>query len=202
MTRPVRQQGLDYRDILEAVRAGNTAISGDVLSLLRDDSVDPHVRGRAAWALGKLRIRSALPSIVRFLSDDALEVRLWSAWALGELGDASLQPLLRRAIAQEHADDVRGALGGALKKIGMDSVRAPRRAVLERLKPPPTPDERITLILQRIAGLEWESGRDEIIRLRGRIKELDPLYFEAYMQWIRALPDIKRAADDRRFVYA
>jgi hypothetical protein len=45
------------------------------------------VRSKSAWALGKIRDRQAVDSLVPLLKDDKIFVRTSTAWALGEIKD-------------------------------------------------------------------------------------------------------------------
>jgi len=56
---------------------------------------DPRVRQYLALAMGRLRDRSATPTLVQALESDRSENRLYIVWALGEIGDpAATEPLL------------------------------------------------------------------------------------------------------------
>ncbi len=70
--------------------------SGNVLKERLDDRRESaSLRARCAEALGVMRWRSALESLMSTTDDPSPEVRFWSIYALGELGD----PVARSTIA-------------------------------------------------------------------------------------------------------
>ncbi len=63
---------------------GDGAATPRLVNALGD--TEPLVRATAAWALGEIEDRSALPSLTRLLrEDDNPDVRKAAAWALGNL---------------------------------------------------------------------------------------------------------------------
>jgi len=73
------------------------------------------VRSRAAWQLGQLRDRSAVPALIEALQDENEDVRWSAAWALGELGDEAAIPALEATSQNDESDDVRGRAWESLR---------------------------------------------------------------------------------------
>jgi len=79
------------------------------------------VRSRAAWQLGQLGDKSAVPALIETLQDENEDVRWSAAWALGELGDKSAIPALTVVSEEDESEDVRSRAWEALcilKSIG------------------------------------------------------------------------------------
>jgi HEAT repeat protein len=74
-------------------------------------------RRNAAWALGALGNRNAVPSLSRALRDDEAAVRARSAWALGALDGSEAVPALVEALKDADAG-VREQVAWALGAIG------------------------------------------------------------------------------------
>lgn len=81
----------------------------EILKCLQDlRSILAGVRSRAAWELGKIGDRSAVPALIEALQRDESEDVRWSAaWALGELGDKAAIPALEEASEKDESEDVR-----------------------------------------------------------------------------------------------
>jgi HEAT repeat protein len=74
------------------------------------------VRSHAAWQLGQLGERRAVPALIKALQiDENEDVRWTAAWALGELGDPSAIPALEAASEDDESDDVRNRAWEALR---------------------------------------------------------------------------------------
>lgn len=74
------------------------------------------VRSRAAWQLGRLGDRSAVPALIEALQTDENEDVRWSAaWALGELGDEAAISALTAASEGDESEDVRSRAWEALR---------------------------------------------------------------------------------------
>lgn len=67
------------------------------------NSPDPQTRQRAAWALGELEDRDAVPYLINHLQDPHTDVQAMAAWALGEIKDPIALPPLQKAL---NDDDV------------------------------------------------------------------------------------------------
>jgi HEAT repeat protein len=74
-----------------------TAIDG-LVATLADAGDHPAVRAHCAEALGALRARSAVPSLIEALNDVHPEVRYWSAYALGEIRDSRATSALQHLV--------------------------------------------------------------------------------------------------------
>ena len=191
----------DRSDALSAaVKLGELELSPDIRHAFQKEE-DGFVKGRCAWALGRLRYRVALPQLRGGLDQGDPEVRSWCAWALGEVGYDGEEKLLIRALAREDVESVKRAIGGALKKLHLESVRVPRREVEKRLQPPPTSDYLARSLVDKLSELRWPGDSAAIVALRRQLQERDPLYFRAYMQWVKEKPGVERALEDPRKVY-
>jgi len=73
------------------------------------------VRSRAAWQLGHLGDRLAVPALIEALQDENEDVRWSAAWALGKLGDEAAIPALEEASEGDESDDVRSRAWEALR---------------------------------------------------------------------------------------
>lgn len=74
------------------------------------------IRSRAAWQLGQLGDRSAVPALIEALQTDENEDVRWSAaWALGELGDEAAILALEAASEGDESDDVRSRAWESLR---------------------------------------------------------------------------------------
>ena len=97
---------------------------------LADSTEDPFVRGSAAFALGALNVRNAIPELLAALSTDLEAIQVGAAGALGHLGDPiALEPLsvlLRTA----RSPQARIAAATALASFGPSAVSALAQALL------------------------------------------------------------------------
>jgi len=176
-------------------------LSGEILDLFRQE-IDCEIKARSAWALGRLRYHTAFNDLVQGLENTDRRVRTWSAWALGELGiDQATIPLIE-AMKKEPVAQVKGAIGGALKKLRLESTRVHIKQVAKELQPPVTKDQSIVAIVEKLEGLKWEEDADEIVALRKRLLEKDPAYFRDYMDWLKRKPALEAAWGDKRKVFS
>ena len=187
--------------IFAVVNENTKELSGCLLSVFRREA-DSSVRSLCAWALGKLRSKEAYADLVKGMQAGSPEIRNWSAWALGEIGLFESVNPLGRAFETERNPVVRRAIGGALKKLRFEPTRDHVSAVIRRLRPPPTQNERIQLIVQNLALLEWPLEKEAIVDLRRQLQETDPVYFGLYMEWLRRKPSIESALLDPKKVYS
>ena len=194
----------DVRLKIEAIsaiaREQRNEFADDILTLFMNEST-AHIRGRAAWALGRLHYREAYDHLIKGLRDTEAEVRTWSAWALGELGFYKAIPVLVRASETEVNYEVRRAILGAMKKLRLEPTRSHASQVARLLNPPPTRDPEIRRIVEELASLEWPKDRSRIVALRKELRKADPPYFTLYMEWVRRRPTLEQAATDPRYVY-
>ena len=186
--------------IFRAVHGEFTEIGPDLDQLMQSVS-NKDLKSRCAWALGKLNYREAGPSLVAALSDRSNEVRTWSAWALGEIGIAGTEANLRRALACETRDDVRRAIGGALKKLNYDSTRVHEKELSKALHPPETQDPTLMALLDKLQELDWKTDAAEIVTLRAELRDRDPDFFDAYKSWVRRRSEIIVALQDSKSVF-
>jgi HEAT repeat protein len=97
---------------------------------LADSTEDPFVRGSAAFALGALNVRNAIPELLAALSTDLEAIQVGAASALGHFGDPiALEPLsvlLRTA----QSSQARIAAANALASFGPSAVSALAQALL------------------------------------------------------------------------
>jgi cyclophilin family peptidyl-prolyl cis-trans isomerase/HEAT repeat protein len=95
---------------------------------------EPHVRGRAALAGGRIGDRRATPLLIAALADSATFVRARAAFALGQLGDTSIAVIQALgSLAATAADDsVAVEAIGALGQLGAERGRG---ALIELLAP-------------------------------------------------------------------
>ena len=80
---------------------GTDDVSADVVRRLRDD--DPRVRGAAAFAAGRMMVRSAGRALGDALRDPSPEVALAAGFALAELGPAGIRTLEREIVSPNRA---------------------------------------------------------------------------------------------------
>ena len=139
--------------------------------------------------------------MVAALSDRSNEVRTWSAWALGEIGIAGTEANLRRALACETRDDVRRAIGGALKKLNYDSTRVHEKELSKALHPPETQDPTLMALIDKLQVLDWKTDAAEIVALRAEMRNQDPEFFDTYMSWVGRKPEIIAALQDTKRVF-
>ena len=88
----------------------------DLLSAALGDSDEP-TRAQAAWALGAIDDRSAVPALIRALGDQAERVRKQAAWALGAIDDSRAVDALVKALSDQ-SQGVRQQAAWALGAIG------------------------------------------------------------------------------------
>ena len=95
----------------------------DLIRLTTD--AEGRVRRRAALALGRVGLSTAVPSLTALLTDGETEVRQMAAFALGQIGDASARPGLLTALAD--AEPV--VQGRAAEALGVLANKADAPAV-------------------------------------------------------------------------
>ncbi len=189
-----------YDALTAIVTLGLSALVDEVLGIFQSDP-NSRVRARAAWALGKLRAQNGLPALVQGIRNWHPDVRIWSAWALGEMGFTKQAAPLITALEEEENPRVRRAIGGAIKKLRFQSVRAPTSVVARALKPPPPRHPQSRRIVGELGRLSWPTDRDRIVALRSELSRLAPHYFREYMEWIGRRKAIEQALTDDRHTY-
>jgi HEAT repeat protein len=190
---------------LQALYAvGNSKIGDhaeEVLQLMKDERT-PVIKERCAWVLGRLRHQAAYPYLVANLKHPSPQVRIWSAWALGEIRMDRASKHLRVAIDREPDERVQRAMGGALKKLAGIPTRIHRSKILHALRPPWIDDVEIMGAVAQLETLKWPQNKDEILVLRARIRDKNPIYFAKYMIWLRRKRGIMPLADDDTIVFS
>ena len=186
--------------IFRVVEEQLTELAPDILLLMGNEPTTD-LKGWCAWALGRLNYHEAYPILVKNLRHRSQVLRTWSAWALGELGDNKARKPLRRALEREKVDNVRQAIGGALKKFEFESTRVHKSQLVKKLTPPMTLDPTLMLMIERLERLEWPADSEEIIEVRADMKRRDPCYFDQYIEWIKRRPAIIAALDDDSKVF-
>ena len=177
-----------------------TELGPDLVQLMKSER-NQSLKSRCAWALGKLNCREAEPSLIAALSDRSEEVRTWAAWALGEIGNTRTEAHLRRALARETLDNVRQAIGGALKKLNYDSTRVHESQLSKALQPPETQDPTLMALMDRLQQLEWKTDAAEIVAVRAEMRKHNPDFFSSYMSWLKRKPGIITALQDNKRVF-
>ena len=192
--------------IFRAVEQKAAELGPDITKLMESES-EPSFRSRCAWALGRLNFRDAEPNLMAALRDPSDEVRTWSAWALGEIGGARTKARLRRALGREGSENVRRAIGGALKKLSYESTRVHVSQLRRALAPPETQDPILVSLMKQLQeldnsmDLEWKSKAKQISAIRAKMKNHDFAFFESYMTWVRRKPEIVATLEDDRKVF-
>jgi HEAT repeat protein len=176
-------------------------LGDDILRLLGKEK-DSDIKGRCAWALGRLHYHEAFNVLVKGLYSKERDVRIWSAWALGELGNERARVPLTRALNRETESKVRRSIGGALKKLALQPTRVHVSQLNKRLKPPKSEDSFIISIVRKLETLEWQQNKEEVLALRQQILDRDPEYCMAYMEWLKIKPAVQDAITNRKKVYS
>ncbi len=51
-------------------------------------------------------------------------------------------------------------------------------------------------IVAHLETLKWPQNKDEILALRARIRDKNPIYFAKYVIWLRRRPGLQAVVDD------
>jgi HEAT repeat protein len=98
------------------------------ISLLRrtlsDTNEDPFVRGAAAFALGLLSVKEAVPDLIASLESDLEALQLAAATALGQLADSRALVPLSKTLQEARMAEVRTSAAEALAAFGVDAIPA------------------------------------------------------------------------------
>ncbi|MEA3560443.1 MAG: HEAT repeat domain-containing protein, partial [Candidatus Omnitrophota bacterium] len=100
----------------ELIRIGKPAVTEICFALNNSDN--RFAKMCCADALGAIGDVSAVPSLIRALTDQKSRVRAFSARALGELGDASAVKSLIKVVKKDDASIARAFAATALGKLG------------------------------------------------------------------------------------
>lgn len=115
---------LAARAVLGLGRLGNPKAISMVVAALADKTRPSQVRQMAAFALGLLGTRQAIPPLVTATRDDDPMVAGLSADALGRIGaDAAVSPLSR--LLSNHSSYVRSRVAIGLGEAGLASAKTP-----------------------------------------------------------------------------
>lgn len=113
-------------------------------------SEDPNLRQLAALALGKLRLKRALPMLISLLQNDDSGIHPEVARALGEYGAAAARPLAEAAISGPHPDRLAAALAHVANRGGASAVEKLENA------PEPTVSQVARKAMASRSRIEWE----------------------------------------------
>lgn len=113
-------------------------------------AADPNLRQLAALALGKLRLKRALPPLIALLQNDDSGINAEVARALGEYGTAAARPLAEAAISGPHPDRLVAALAHVANRGGAQAVEKLENA------PEPTVAHVARKAMASRSRIEWE----------------------------------------------
>lgn len=130
---------------------------------LRDREVA--VRRSAAWALGNVEDREAIPALVAALSDESREVRLRAIWAIGATEPRSA-PAQLVALLRDEDEKVRELTAWALYAIEDPATAPALQAALQAER-----EKRLQVAYIRALGALGEKSVDAI---RGLLESSDP----------------------------
>ncbi len=209
----LREQLLNprVRTRLAAVRAadklGEREVATDILRCFQSEQ-DWRIKKSCVLALGHLKEREGVPALKEAAADsrEHTEVRKWAIWAVGELGttdeetfflDLQDSPKLPLALGR--------VLGGALRKVRLESVRVPKKEIERLLLPPKTEDRRLKQIVDKLEDIRLsypgstpeEERRQETINLRKQLQALDADYLKSYIEWLSRLPDLEKGLENK-----
>lgn len=102
---------------------------------LGDATEDPFVRGSAAFALGVLGVRNAVPELIAVLSGDSEAIQVGAAEALGLLRDRTALSALSDLLRAGRSPQARVAAANALAPLGNQAVPALAQALLNDAVP-------------------------------------------------------------------
>lgn len=109
------------------------------ISLLREtvnnSDEDPFVRGTAAFTLGALGVRNAVPDLVLALNTDFEAMQAGAAKALGLLGDPYALEALQKTLREARSAEARSAAASALASLGPRAVSALSQALQNDTSP-------------------------------------------------------------------
>jgi hypothetical protein len=138
-------------------------LAGDGLIAMLDAS-QPELRQLAALALGKLRLKRALPRLITLLQHDDAGIQAEVARAIGDYGSAAARPLAEAAILGPHPDRLAGALAHVANRGGAQSVEKLENA------PEPTVAQVARKAMASRSRIEWE---DLAVRQQRTLEEAD-----------------------------
>lgn len=113
---------------------------------------DPFVRGAAAFGLGMLAVREAVPDLIAALESDAEALQLAAAGALARLSDERALEPLRAILHDADSPEVRSAAATALSSFGAAVVPTLTQALLS--------DENPSVRQAALRGLAYIGGSE------------------------------------------
>lgn len=126
-------------------------------------SREPAVRARAAFALGSVQDKAAVPSLERLLNDGHAEVRADAAFALGQAGDSAATPALIRALGRERDRTVRHELLAALGKVGAASALPRLLSLIPASDSADAPDLALAIARFALRGVESPAAVSRVV---------------------------------------
>jgi hypothetical protein len=129
------------------------------------DAGQPELRQLAALALGKLRLKRALPRLITLLQNDDSGIHAEVARALGEYGAAAARPLAEAAIVGPQPDRLAVALAHVANRGGAQAVEKLENA------PEPIVAQVARKAMTTRSRIEWE---DLAVRQQRTLEEADP----------------------------
>jgi len=179
--------------------------AGDILHLFQSES-DWTIKKACAVALGHLKHRESLTELRKAAANknEHLAVREWAIWAMGELGTTDEESFFLDLQDSRKLPPALGrVLGGALRKVRLESVRVPKKEIERLLLPPKTADRRLKQIVERLEDIRLaapgsvpnEDGQR--LSLRKQLQAIDKDYLKSYMDWLSRLPDLEKGLENK-----
>jgi ATP-dependent Lon protease len=94
-------------------------------------------------------------------------------------------------------------LGGALRKVRLESVRAPKKEIERLLLPPKTEDRRVKQIVEKLEDIRLAAPssvpneEEERLRLRKQMLAIDADYLKSYIEWLNRLPALEKGLENK-----
>ena len=129
------------------------------------EGTQPELRQLAALALGKLRLKRALPRLITLLQNDDSDIHAEVARAIGDYGSAAARPLAEAAIDGPHPDRLAAALAHVANRGGGPAVEKLENA------PEPTVAQVARKAMASRSRIEWE---DLAVRQQRTLEEAGP----------------------------
>ncbi len=139
--------------------------------LIETLDTDANLRWDAAWALGKIADRTAVPHLIQALNDENPNVRKRVAYSLGEIGDTSILNVLQER--QNDSDQyVQQGIEWAIETLSQAETEDERQERLERERQEQLERER----QERLERKRQERERQERERIK-RIQQTETIVF-------------------------
>lgn len=207
----LKEQLLDprIRTKLAAVRAadklGEREVGADILRCFQSEQ-NWRIKKDCAVALGHLKHRESLMELRKAAANknEHLAVREWAIWAIGELGTTDEESFFLDLQDSRKLPPALGrVLGGALRKVRLESVRVPKKEIERLLLPPKTEDRRLRQIVEKLENLRLgapgsvPNEDEERLSLRKQMLAVDADYLKSYIEWLNRLPDLEKALENK-----